>query len=353
MTNKKFIKPVLIISIITLLIVGIVATKNFAKAEQSGSSPESGVTSYIKSLYSTLQGLNYGFDEDDPSWGTYWNRIKTAAKWYPNGTVTVTGVKSGITFYDDSRTVQTGTYPNPTSCSYLSGYNLWHDSLPVAENVSCDVNPWTTNPSSLEGDDDLAGRGGLDPRTGLTWSKLLLNSAGTVTFSHASNSTWNWDGTLKFTVTAATAAVGDTYTNNGQTFTVAYAIANATTLYAKPASSGLPAASGDLTKVTGAGTNPIQFSAYTLYGSNVAVGSKTAKELCANMNGGGVWRLPTQKELMQAYIDGSFFNLTQPSYSFWSATEYSGTSAWYVNLYSGVTTSNSKSTNSYQVRCVR
>jgi len=79
MTNKKFIKPVLIISTITLLIIGIIVTKNIAKAEQSGFSPESGVTSYIKSLYTTLQGLNYGFDTDDPDWGTYWNRIKTAA----------------------------------------------------------------------------------------------------------------------------------------------------------------------------------------------------------------------------------------------------------------------------------
>ncbi len=64
-----------------------------------------------------------------------------------------------------------------------------------------------------------------------------------------------------FTVTAATAAVGDTYTNNGQTFTVMTAIAGGTTLYCS--GTGDPATSGNLTRTAGAGTNPIVFSAYT------------------------------------------------------------------------------------------
>jgi hypothetical protein len=67
---------------------------------------------------------------------------------------------------------------------------------------------------------------------------------------------------------------------------------------------------------------------------------------------GNGWRLPTQKELMQAYIDGSNFNLSQPATYFWSATEYSGTSAWLVNLSFGYTTNNTK-VIATQVRCVR
>jgi hypothetical protein len=70
------------------------------------------------------------------------------------------------------------------------------------------------------------------------------------------------------------------------------------------------------------------------------------------MNGGGVWRTPTQKELMQAYIDGSFFNLSNPSYNFWSATQSSSTNAWYVYLSSGTTTNYTFATL-YDVRCVR
>ncbi len=83
---------------------------------------------------------------------------------------------------------------------------------------------------------------------------------------------------------------------------------------------------------------------------NVAVGDKTAVTLCSGMGNG--WRLPTQKELMQAYIDGSNFNVSQPNGSFWSATEYSGLSAWYVTLSVG-TTYNHATTVSHAVRCVR
>ena len=43
-------------------------------------------------------------------------------------------------------------------------------------------------------------------------------------------------------------------------------------------------------------------------------GNRTATQLCSDQ--GNSWRLPTQKELMQAYIDGSYWNLTQPSYTF-------------------------------------
>lgn len=84
--------------------------------------------------------------------------------------------------------------------------------------------------------------------------------------------------------------------------------------------------------------------------ANIAVGNKTAIQLCTAMGNG--WRLPTQKELMQVYIDGSFFNLSNPSNFFWSATQYSGTYAWYVALYNGTTATNTFGTL-YAVRCVR
>jgi hypothetical protein len=66
------------------------------------------------------------------------------------------------------------------------------------------------------------------------------------------------------------------------------------------------------------------------------------------------WYLPTQKELQQAYIDGSANNLPSPAYGFWSSTERSWDSpyAWYVNLSYGNTSSYTKVTL-YYVRCVR
>lgn len=63
-----------------------------------------------------------------------------------------------------------------------------------------------------------------------------------------------------FTVTAANATQGATYTNNAQTFTVLETIAGATTL--RMSGTGAPAASGTLTKASGAGDATITFSAF-------------------------------------------------------------------------------------------
>jgi hypothetical protein len=84
--------------------------------------------------------------------------------------------------------------------------------------------------------------------------------------------------------------------------------------------------------------------------NNVAVGNKTAIQLCSGL--GNSWRLPTQKELMQAYIDGSDFNLTNPANVFWSATQASSTVAWSAALDNGYT-SGLTNTTAYSVRCVR
>jgi|GEM_PF-1811910 len=66
------------------------------------------------------------------------------------------------------------------------------------------------------------------------------------------------------------------------------------------------------------------------------------------------WYLPTQKELMQAYINGAANNSPNAGYVFWSSTEaYSDPAyAWRVALYYGYTNYYAK-TNSYYVRCVR
>ena len=68
------------------------------------------------------------------------------------------------------------------------------------------------------------------------------------------------------------------------------------------------------------------------------------------------WYLPSQKELMQAYVDGIYkkTNTTWVTTSyFWSSTETqtSSNDAWFVYLLNGYTTYNTK-TNSNYVRCV-
>ena len=71
---------------------------------------------------------------------------------------------------------------------------------------------------------------------------------------------------------------------------------------------------------------------------------------------GAGWRLPYQKELMLAYVDGSWANLSTAGSSYWSATTVSNVTqnAWFTSLYNGNTNSTNKTTSaSYRVRCVR
>jgi len=60
------------------------------------------------------------------------------------------------------------------------------------------------------------------------------------------------------------------------------------------------------------------------------------------------WELPTQKQLMQAYINGAGGVLVDRTNYFWSATEFFGDleRAWRVNLMSGDVTSSPKSNES-------
>lgn len=74
---------------------------------------------------------------------------------------------------------------------------------------------------------------------------------------------WNKE-LFKFTVTAATATKGNTYTNNSSTFTVQQSISGGTTLIcARTTGTNNPDASGNLVRVTGAGTDPIVYSAFS------------------------------------------------------------------------------------------
>ncbi len=246
-----------------------------AYGEQVGSSPESGSTSYISSLSTSLLSSGYGSDSASPDWGASWNRIKTSAQWVPNGTVTAADVMSGKKFYNSSRTEQTGTLLVAGSSCPTQEYDDRYGA-PVTPTTNCVNNSDWTVPS-----DGIVGTEKLDTRSGLIWSNLIFNDAGTPTFRPSNNSNWSWD------------------------------------------------ASGT---------------------ANVAVGNLSAIALCTSMGDG--WRLPTQKELMQAYIDGAYFNLTQPSNWLWSATTNSSTSKWVVQLSDGYT-SGAYYQNNSQVRCVR
>lgn len=87
---------------------------------------------------------------------------------------------------------------------------------------------------------------------------------------------------------------------------------------------------------------------------------ESAISYCETLNYGGFmdWRLPTQKELMQAYVDGIWSQkgaskLSLMSYV-WSATSvsYSTTAAWLVYLNYGSIAATNKTSNGYAL-CVR
>jgi hypothetical protein len=202
----------------------------------------------------------------------------------------------------------------------------------------------------VTGDDNPSSGGNMDPRTGETWSKDLYNNAGTLAFSSTTNSAFSWDGSLIFTVTSANATAGATYTNNGQTFTVVTTIAAGTSL--NMTATGSPSGtSGTLTKASGTGDSTISYTAIPAGANSAALGSKTAVQLCSSMGNG--WRLPSQNELIRAYIDGSDWNLTQPSSYFWSATQFTTTNAWPVSLSDGTVNNGTAKSALSQVRCIR
>lgn len=78
---------------------------------------------------------------------------------------------------------------------------------------------------------------------------------------------------------------------------------------------------------------------------------RSAAELCSERGNG--WRLPTQKEFLQAFIDGSYFNLTNLSSSYWSATQAAlSVSVLSVRMDTGGVGFSGSGNNNW-VRCVR
>jgi hypothetical protein len=272
-SNRLFLTLSIIIVAISLLFAGH-SIKTSAESYPSGS--DNGSTSLILGLSNTLSTDGYGSTTNTPNYGSLWNRIITSAEWTPSGNATASEVLSGNTFYSNSRTQSTGTYPAPGPCPTELYYDPYGN--PVTQTSNCTANITWALPNGSP-----AGSNNYDPVTGLIWSEDLVNNSGTLAFSTSSGSTWSWDSS---------------------------------------------------------GSN------------NAAVGNLTAAQLCTAM--GGSWRLPTQKEFMQAYIDGSHFNLTggAPVYApYWTKTTYSSNNAVSAYLDYGSTFPLAYSTLNY-IRCV-
>ena len=115
----------------------------------------------------------------------------------------------------------------------------------------------------------------------------------------------------------------------------------------------------DIAAIDGGGTASTTSNDFTWQGIGVRPINGDAIGFCDALNtadfaGYDDWYLPTQKELMQAYIDGSANNLDRPGYLFWSSTEHYSAAdyAWRVALGYGFTYYTTK-VSLYSVRCVR
>lgn len=268
---------VLIVILIAIFGIGTFVVSK-AIAEQSPGTPNSGVNSILKETYETLKSLDYGFETG--SNGAIWNRIISSANWVPNTGLTEADVLKSKTFYEDSRTIKTGTLDFPLYTDQSLQAKDYRDS-----NASSTWSTWSKSNSSPEV--------WLDTRTGLYWSPKQTG----------------------------------TYSNE---FTIA---------------------SCDFFTTTPRGN---------YNGADPDCGN--AINVCANLsldaNGDATpetkWYLPTQAELMQAYLNGIYLG-SNPTWvtgdNYWSSTEVNNTSAWYTTLFYGVTTSSNKTT-SYSVRCV-
>lgn len=93
-------------------------------------------------------------------------------------------------------------------------------------------------------------------------------------------------------------------------------------------------------------------TALTYDNSGASNTSKTAIQLCSER--GDNWRLPSHRELLQAYIDGSHFHLTNPGYSYWSKTiDTSLSRPFFVSLSGGFANTTYTNYPSNYIRCVR
>ena len=251
----------------------------------------------LTEIYNALAGL---ISADKVKLGTTY--LNVAGTLVPSGgTATTSDVLSGKTFFGDSQTnwtLQTGTF-DPWTPQWLQTKDDWWSSAGTSTEYIAEEATWAEVSGS-----PFSGYNLIDYTTTTSTIKTLDLYSGTVKQDTRTGLWWS-------DVTASGTTI-DTATN--------------------------------IFTLTADGSRPT---------GGDAIGFCNALN-SANFGGYNNWYLPTQKQLQQAYIDGSANNLSNPDYYFWSSSEKSwdSTNAWSVYLGSGPTTYLTK-VNSTYVRCVR
>ncbi|HPQ79393.1 MAG TPA: DUF1566 domain-containing protein [Candidatus Dojkabacteria bacterium] len=352
----------------------------------------------VRGIYGKLVELGYTQDLTDDDIQLVVEKIQEASNWIPQGTVTSNDVIEGKTFYNKSRDLQTGTYVpeefdflgNASQSDVLEGKQFYSNTkelltgtlkIPVVSSTTYRGDALVTDVMSgkkfysnsgtlLTGTWTFLGDAAVDQV--LEGKKFYSNSGtlltGTYTpptpidFSNMQYSTYDdyaggdylgWGGTLTDDYQGeesewSNMSVGEDIAWRDERTGVYWSahqgtMSNIFTMASCDYFTSIPRSSYD--------------------GSDSDCG--LAINYCATLDFAGRtdWYLPSQKELMQAYIDGIYnqAGIDEASAAafvtdnyYWSSSEVSRNSdtAWYVSLYYGSTGDNYKTSAYHGVRCV-
>lgn len=352
----------------------------------------------VRGIYGKLVELGYTQDLTDDDIQLVVEKIQEASNWLPQGTVTSNDVLEGKTFYNKSRDLQTGTYVpeefdflgNASQSDVLEGKQFYSNTkelltgtlkIPVVSSTTYRGDALVTDVMSgkkfysnsgtlLTGTWTFLGDAAVDQV--LEGKKFYSNSGtlltGTYTpptpidFSNMQYSTYDdyaggdylgWGGTLTDDYQGeesewSNMSVGEDIAWRDERTGVYWSahqgtMSNIFTMASCDYFTSIPRSSYD--------------------GSDSDCG--LAINYCATLDFAGRtdWYLPSQKELMQAYIDGIYnqAGIDEASAAafvtdnyYWSSSEVSGTSngAWDVYLSVGSTGNGNKTNTGSGVRCV-
>lgn len=352
----------------------------------------------VRGIYGKLVELGYTQDLTDDDIQLVVEKIQEASNWLPQGTVTSNDVLEGKTFYNKSRDLQTGTYVpeefdflgNASQSDVLEGKQFYSNTkelltgtlkIPVVSSTTYRGDALVTDVMSgkkfysnsgtlLTGTWTFLGDAAVDQV--LEGKKFYSNSGtlltGTYTpptpidFSNMQYSTYDdyaggdylgWGGTLTDDYQGeesewSNMSVGEDIAWRDERTGVYWSahqgtMSNIFTMASCDYFTSIPRSSYD--------------------GSDSDCG--LAINYCATLDFAGRtdWYLPSQKELMQAYIDGIYnqAGIDEASAAafvtdnyYWSSSEVSGSSnyAWTVHLDSGPTYNDNKADAGRGVRCV-
>lgn len=321
----------------------------------------------VRGIYSKLVELGYTQDLTDDDIQLVVEKIQEASNWIPQGTITSNDVVEGKTFYNRSRDIQTGTY-KPDEFEFLGNAN--QSDVIEGKQFYSNSKELLTGTLKIPVVTSTVYKGDALVTDVLSGKKFYSNSGtlltGTYTpptpidFTNMQYSTWdNYNG-------IGTSSEEDYQGDESEWSDMSVGEQKVW----KDERTGVYWSSdqGNMSNIfTMASCDYFTSTPRSSYGG-LDEDCGLAINYCANLDFAGRtnWYLPSQTELMQAYIDGMYnqagdtlqeaaeFTVGDGYGNYWSSSEVSdySTYAWRVYLYDGNTNSHNKTRTAVGVRCV-